>query len=79
MADIYKAVGRRIQSLRRKRGLTQEGLAEIAGLHRSHLGEIERGETNITLATLQTVGGALGVPVWAILKHAGVSAKRQNG
>jgi XRE family aerobic/anaerobic benzoate catabolism transcriptional regulator len=45
-----RAVGKRIEALRRKKGLTQEKLAEQVGLSMKHIGEIERGRVNPTLA-----------------------------
>lgn len=59
-------LGTRIRELRMEKGWSQEKLADACGLHRSHMGEIERGRANITLATLfiiaeklQTSGAAL--------------------
>lgn len=45
-------LGARIRELRIEKGWSQEKLADACGLHRSHMGEIERGRANITLATL---------------------------
>lgn len=58
MQDINKEVGRRIRVLRMHRGFSQEDLAASSGPHRSHMGQIERGRSNITLKTLQRVGFA---------------------
>ena len=44
-----------------RKGLSQEKLAEICGYHRTYVGMIERGERNITIATLEALAGALGV------------------
>ena len=54
MEDINGQVGRRIRALRERKGLTQEGLAAKCGLHHSHMGEIERGELNVTVKTLKS-------------------------
>jgi transcriptional regulator with XRE-family HTH domain len=56
-----KAVGKRIEALRRKKGLTQENLAEMVGLSMKHVGEIERGRVNPTLASLAGISKALGI------------------
>jgi transcriptional regulator with XRE-family HTH domain len=50
-----------VRKARKARGLSQEGLAEICGYHRTYVGMIERGERNITIATLEALAGALGV------------------
>lgn len=42
------AFGRRIADLRNAAGMTQEGLAHAAGLHWTYIGQIERGERNLT-------------------------------
>lgn len=59
MEDINKQIGDRIRSLRLKKGLSQERLADKSGLHRSHMGEIERGELDVSVQTLLWVGRAL--------------------
>ena len=49
---VQKALGARIAQLRKKKQASQEFFADSCGLHRSHMGEIERGESNFTLGTL---------------------------
>lgn len=49
---VQKALGARIVQLRKKKQASQECLADCCGLNRSHMGEIERGQSNITLSTL---------------------------
>lgn len=55
LPQFAKALGFQIQERRRKRGWTQEKLALLCNLHRSHMGQIERGETNLTLSTIVTI------------------------
>ena len=63
-------VGNNIKKYRKKLGLSQEELAEKAGLHRTYIGGIERGERNITLDTLQLIAAALNVaPVVLIVEE----------
>jgi transcriptional regulator with XRE-family HTH domain len=46
--------------LRRKaRGLSQEALADAAGIDRSHMGKIERGERNVTMLNVLKIAAAL--------------------
>lgn len=52
-------------------GLSQEALAYQAGLDRSHMGKIERGERNVTLLNLQRVAKVLGCPPSNLLREAG--------
>ena len=55
-----KAMGDRVRSLRVARGLSQEELGERAGLHRTYIGHLERGEVNPSLLNICKVAGALG-------------------
>lgn len=55
--------GRRVRRERVKRGLSQERLGEIAHLHRTYIGMIERGEKNITLGNIEKVARALDVRI----------------
>ena len=60
-AALLEAVGHRIRVLRVDARLTQEALAERAGMSPQHLGEIERGRSNPTLVTLDALAEGLGV------------------
>jgi transcriptional regulator with XRE-family HTH domain len=61
--DIQKHVGATIRELRLKRKLSQDVFAERSGLHRAHVGEIERGESNVTIQKLKIVADTLGVKI----------------
>ena len=54
-----KTIGRAIKRWREGRGLTQRGLAARTGLHYVHIGRLERGEGNPTVATLETLAKVL--------------------
>ena len=56
-----------IKAFRREKGLSQEGLAELCGLHRTYIGSVERQERNVTLSTLEVLATALGVSVPELL------------
>ena len=61
MTDLRGRLGARLKQLRHARRLTQEQLAERAGLSYKFLGELERGRGNPTLTTLAALSDALGV------------------
>jgi len=56
---ILLAFGRRVQELRKERNLSQEQLADLAGVHRTYIGMIERAEKNITLCNIERIAKAL--------------------
>lgn len=68
MQTVQKAIGSRIRELRTKRGWSQEEFADHCGIHRSHMGEIERGETNLTLSTLLVITQKLDITVSALFR-----------
>jgi len=59
--DVVRKVGLRIKELRQKRGWSQEKLAEEAGLHRTYIGQVERGEKSIGVGNLVRIAHALKV------------------
>jgi transcriptional regulator with XRE-family HTH domain len=68
---LTAAVGAAIRELRHERPpLSQEGLATLAGVHRTYLGTLERGDANPTVGMLEKVAQALGVNVSDIMRRA---------
>jgi transcriptional regulator with XRE-family HTH domain len=68
MQVIQKTLGSRIRELRLKKGWSQEQFADICDIHRSHMGEIERGETNLTLATMLVIAQRLETTIAALFR-----------
>lgn len=59
-------LSRRIREVRLERGWSQEHLADVSGLHRTYVGDVERGVRNISVDNIGKIAKALGVPVKAL-------------
>ena len=60
---VLIAFGRKVKALRKERNLSQEQLADMAGVHRTYIGMIERAEKNITLCNIERIAKALEVDI----------------
>ncbi|WP_081336148.1 helix-turn-helix transcriptional regulator [Burkholderia vietnamiensis] len=65
-------LGNAVRQLRKGKCVSQEELAHMAGLDRSHMGRIERGERNVSVVNLLKVAHALGIPLSEIFRTAGL-------
>jgi transcriptional regulator with XRE-family HTH domain len=59
--NITKKFGKHIKLLRNEKHLTQEELANLSGLSRQYIGDVERGSRNISLINLEKIAKAFGV------------------
>ena len=66
------AIGKAIRERRTERGLSQEALAHEAGIDRSYMGGVERGEHNITVMNLARICATLTIDVSRLLRRAGL-------
>ncbi|MBT0388337.1 helix-turn-helix transcriptional regulator [Morganella morganii subsp. morganii] len=57
------AFGEKVRKIRKEKGLSQEALADLAGIDRSYMGHIEPGDQNITLTKIHQIADALEIPV----------------
>jgi transcriptional regulator with XRE-family HTH domain len=57
--DLQKFLGRNIRARRQAMGLSQEGFAEVLGVHRTYMGGLERGERNLTLKSVERIARRL--------------------
>ncbi|MCE9633050.1 MAG: helix-turn-helix transcriptional regulator [Methylophilales bacterium] len=57
-----------IKMLRKRKGISQEGLAKLTGLHRTYISMLERGIRSPSLVTIEKIASALNIPSWEILK-----------
>jgi transcriptional regulator with XRE-family HTH domain len=65
--DLLVLLGKRVHDLRAAKKWSQEEFAHISGLHRTYIGQIERGEKNISFANLLKVAGVLGLTMSEML------------
>ena len=65
--SILLQFGKNVQKIRKSRHLSQEQLAELAGVHRTYIGMIERAEKNITLCNIEKIAKGLNVPIIELL------------
>jgi DNA-binding XRE family transcriptional regulator len=66
-AAAWSRLARHLRALRAERGLSQEGLADLAELHRTYVGSVERSERNVSLDNVERVALALGVDICDVL------------
>jgi transcriptional regulator with XRE-family HTH domain len=64
------AIGRRLRELRVGQGMTQESLADAAGLHWTYIGQIERAERNFTVKNVLRLERGLGIGPGELLRTA---------
>ena len=57
-----------MKGVRLSKKLTQEKVAEYAGLHPNYISSVERGERNISICNIERIAHALGVPMHALLQ-----------
>jgi len=68
---LQATIATNVKTRRLRLGLSQEEFAEICGYHRTYIGSIERGERNITIATLEALAAALKVGATELLRQDG--------
>lgn len=61
--------GKNVQKYRKEKNLSQEELAELANLHRTYIGMIERAEKNITLCNIEKIAKALNIKIKDLLEE----------
>lgn len=73
MSDIAKIIGQRIRNYRTQKGLSQEKLAELAGCHPTYIGQLERGEKNATLESIEKIASAMDISLSELFDKLGKS------
>ena len=73
MSERAKIVGQRIRSYRLQLGLSQEKVAELSGCHPTYIGQVERGEKNATLESIEKIAAAIEVSLSELFDKLGSS------
>lgn len=66
--DIKIRFGRRLHELRMERGLSQEGIANLANIDRTYIQSIEKGKRNVSISILNKISRALDITISELLK-----------
>ena len=61
MSETLTRFGQQLRQVRKEKGISQEKLAELAGLHRTYVSLVERGACNISLLNVERLAKALDV------------------
>jgi transcriptional regulator with XRE-family HTH domain len=67
VGDLQRIVGRNLRARRQAMKLSQEDFADAIGVHRTYLGDVERGERNISLQRLERIAVQLKVEARSLL------------
>ena len=71
--EARRRIAANVRRLRAERGLSQEGMAELADFHRTYVSQLERCVTNISIDGLERLAMALGVDIKELLDDQKVS------
>jgi transcriptional regulator with XRE-family HTH domain len=63
-------LGETVRQRRARLGISQEEFANRCGVHRTYVGKVERGEQNVSMASLERIAKGLGVPAWQLVREA---------
>jgi len=66
--NLRKVFGHNLRRHREALGISQEDLAEKAGLHRTYIGSVERGERNVSIDNMDRLAAAIGSTIQKLLE-----------
>jgi transcriptional regulator with XRE-family HTH domain len=61
--DVKVEYGKKVREIRKREEVSQESLADLAGLDRTYISDIENGKRNVSIETIFKIASALGTPV----------------
>lgn len=78
MSELSKLIGQRIRNYRTQQKLSQEKLAELSGCHPTYIGQVERGEKNATLESIEKITSALNISLSQLFEKLGNEETSDN-
>lgn len=70
-SKLRKSFGKKVRDLRLSKGFSQETLADAAGMHRTYIGSIERGEQNVSIENIARIAKALKINISSLFDGLG--------
>ena len=67
-SELLLAFGRAVRQLRTARGISQEALADEIGIHRTYIGDVERGLRNLGLLNVDRIATSLGTDLVGLMQ-----------
>jgi len=71
MAALREILGKNIRKIRTKKGISQEDLAFMCGLHRTYISDIERATRNVAVDNIEKIASALSIKASILLDEGG--------
>lgn len=68
-SSVRRIFAENLRKARLAKGLSQEDLAELASLHRTYVGSVERAERNVSIDNMERISAALGVSLPTLLRE----------
>lgn len=68
-SEILIKYGQVVRKIRLEKGISQEMLADLSGLHRTYMSDVELGKRNVSLENIDRIANALGVSISEIFKQ----------
>lgn len=76
--EVKRQFGRRLREVRKLKGVSQEELALRSDLDRSYVGQVERGERNLTLVNIHRLASGLAIEPYVLLESVGGSIPQKR-
>jgi ribosome-binding protein aMBF1 (putative translation factor) len=76
--SLISVIAANLRRVRKENGMSQEALAQLAGLHRTYVGSVERGERNVSAESIERLAKALGIEETELTRRDHVARKNKS-